>query len=178
MVSQQPTLTYGPPLPLHRQKRVRRWTLLLALAAVLASSWWWGPPAWHRAQALRAQGRCMTFAAPQGQVVYESDPAADPFARSEANAVTQPSPACWSAVQRTVPPPRSWSAGDESFEGLNSAFNPFATAPAYLHERSAGRGRRLVVAQLGSQLLGGKSHRVICCRVFEPATWRRDPALL
>jgi hypothetical protein len=118
----------------------------------------------------------MDFTSADSRVIYASDPAPDAFARTEANAMVQPAPACWVAFQRAVPPPVSLVPGASQF--FDSGFYPLAPAAVYMHWRSTGGRKRLVVAQFGEQGLNGKVHRVICCRVFEPATLRRDPVIL
>ena len=148
--------------------------LAVALVAVLACAWRWGPRAWDRAGALWAQRQCLVFAPPPGQDVYSSVARDDdPFSPT---VTVQAPPACWVVFRRGVSRPLAFPAA--AADGLDGPFQPYATAPAFLHGRDAGGGRRLVVAQVGEQLLAGKGHRVICCRVFEPATWRRDPVLL
>ena len=117
----------------------------------------------------------MQHVAPNGQVVYASDPAEEPFDRSEAKAVKQPPPSYWNAFRPELPPAPVRSVGEHF---LDSGFNPLAPAPVFLHRRSTSDSERLVVVLFGQQLLGGKSHRVLCHRVIRPATFTRGPATL
>lgn len=117
----------------------------------------------------------MQHVPPSGQVIYASDPAEDPFARSEAKAVKQPPPYYWIAFRRELPP-APIRTGGEHF--LDSGFDPLATAPVFLHRRSTSASERLVVVLFGQQLLGGKSHRVLCHRVVRLATFTRSPVTL
>lgn len=178
LMTEAPRLDYSPRLPpWHRRPSVRRWTVrLVLLAAVLLAGFRWGPPASRQVRLYLAQRRCLAYLAPAGQLIYSSDQA-DPFARDEANALKQAPPACWAALEAGIPAPVALPLNHEPY--LDSQFEPLADAPVFLHRRRVvGGAERMVVAQFGGQALGGKRHRVLCCRVIRPATLFHGPELL
>jgi hypothetical protein len=124
---------------------------------------------------LIAQHECLTFTGSNAAIVYAG--AEDPFAVNAPPPITSAAPACWTSLSGILPAPAGIprSANPANDGPVHRLLSP---APAYLHERSASNGERLVVAQLGEQALAGKIHRVICCRVFAPMGLRRDPVLL
>jgi len=175
----QPTsqLDYAPAPRWHQRRALKRWTIRAALlAAVLFSFFHWGPDAWNQLQTYRAQRQCLNYTPPQRQLIYADDPNPDPFARRDQNAFQQPAPACWTAIAANLPPPGALPPNPDPY--YDSNFFPLAKAPAFLHQRDAGNHQRLVVVLFGGQSLGGKDHRVICCRVIQPATLLHRPRLL
>jgi hypothetical protein len=70
-----PLLDYAEPPGWHRRPRVRRYAVVFAVIAMAAIGFWrWGPGLWRQTLYLRAQARCMNYAPPADQVVYEEDP--------------------------------------------------------------------------------------------------------
>ena len=73
-----------------------------------------------------------------------------------------------------VPPavaiPEQVAHPDGFYVVLDGPFSPMVSAPVFLHARTAGGATRMVVVEFGNQMLGGKGHRVLCCRVVAPAT--------
>ena len=171
-----PQLGYAQFVPWHRRKKIRhRIILLLLVAAAVSAGVRWGPRLWHRVHLYWAQRQCMNYFAPQGQLIYAS-PTGEAFTRIEANAFRQPPPACWVTLGASLPDPESFPKNAEP--GLDGQFDGLAPTPVFLHSRTSGGKNRLVVVQFGEQALGGKGHRVLCCRVVKPATLFRGPVLL
>lgn len=63
-----PVLDYGPPLPWHKRRRVRRAAILLAFALLILSAPWWGAPIWRHAKVLYWQRQCMNYKMPAGGI--------------------------------------------------------------------------------------------------------------
>jgi hypothetical protein len=171
-------LSYAPILPWHRRPLVRRRIAMFVLLTVaVVTLVWRGPWALQRANLLWVQRQCMNHPAPAEQVIYATDPTDDPFARTEERALKQPPPTYWTVYERSLPPPVSVVAGT-SLSPFDSSFDCTAPAPVFLHRRSAVGKERLIVMQFGGQILGGKAHQVVCCRVIQPAGITSGPTLL
>lgn len=142
------------------------------LAAGIFAVGRWGPSAWHHAQLLWSQRRCMSYVAPNGQLIYFSDP-------DDGTAILPSPPNCWLAVESGLPPPASLPPiRHYRSTGLRPVFGP-APAPVFLHRRSRGGGtERLVVVQCGDQRVLRTPTCVLCCRVIKPATLFHSPVLL
>lgn len=174
-----PQLDYAPrPLQWYRRPMLRRWVVRAALLAViLFAGFGWGPSTWRQVQLLNAQRQCMNYQAPASQLIYSSDPNPDEFARTESKAFHQTPPPFWSAMEASLPAPVSRPENPDPY--LDSGFSPLVAAPVFLHRRNApGKPERLIVVLFGNQPLGGKEHRVLCCRVIQPATLFHGPLLL
>jgi len=132
---------YARELPWYRRRRPRRWLLTCLLAALGVAAGRLVPVGWGYARAVYCQQRCLTYAAPPDQVVYEDDPveAAGLLAIGR-DYLPCPMLGDTPAAAVHVPPP--W-AGSPAWHGP-----PHARAVLYLHERrSPGGNRRLVAIQ-------------------------------
>ncbi len=130
------------PLPWHRRRAVRRWTVRVAfLAAGVFAVVRWGPSVWHHVQLLWSQRQCLAYSAPKDQLIYVSDPKSDTFTKAKA----QP-PNCWLAVEASLPPPASLPPDPhlvpawEGFTGFKGAGTPRlpTSLPHQRRQRAAG----------------------------------------
>lgn len=130
-------IAYAPPLPQHR-RRLRRWSLAMAAAALLVLSYWWGPRASYRARLSYFQWRCARHAAPPDPIIYSEYP---PDVQQMASAGTgyQPGPAGTGAV---------FSVPDDWSDFYGSLYPPGfrSRGTAFLHERRTPSGWPLLVS--------------------------------
>jgi hypothetical protein len=177
-VTTPPRLEYAPGAPLRRRRRVRQAVLLILLAGAALAGWMYGPRAWARAALLYAQHRCLTYAPPPDQIVYESaDPGKEELLTRPGYVALPTTGGPWgSGPAATVagfrPPPLA------DLEGRVGA--PLTGGPAavlFLHElRHAPTGRRLlVVVSRGASTWGPiTSPFDLQAIVFDVATIRTD----
>src|SRR5688500_18137090 len=67
-------LTYSPPLPWHRTRKVQRRVVSIVLVTVLiAATAWYSPRLWRRGKILHWQDKCLAYTAPADRVLYEED---------------------------------------------------------------------------------------------------------
>jgi hypothetical protein len=137
-------LDYAPLPPWHRRRRLRRWIILVLLAAALMPALWYRQPLWRRANLLYYGWQCGRYTAPADQLIFSTDPAdlarlgSDPryaiarrFNDTTFCLVASP-PKCWTRYYRA---------------GLNSRqFRPPGNAIAFLHTLRHKSGPQWLVA--------------------------------
>jgi hypothetical protein len=71
MVGARAQLEYAPGAPIRRRRRVRRVIALVFVVGLSVVVWRYHAVAWRQAKVLYHQHRCLTYAAPADQVVYD-----------------------------------------------------------------------------------------------------------
>jgi hypothetical protein len=152
---------------------------LLVLAA--AGLWLWrGPRAWDQAKLLYWQRQCLNYSPPEGQVVWEPDPAAAPTLLADAAHYIDGRRQVWlqpaSAAVRK--PPAPWVRLAPQI--VNEEFADCPLPLVYLHERRTTSGlRRLVAAYYCPELPhAGPYPFLLFCVVIEPASLSGTPRIL
>ena len=126
-------LDYSPPPPLHHRRKFRRWLLLAALLLFTASSYFWWNDLVLRCRLYYWQQKCLNYAPPPTQVVYENDPA------KAQRLTTQPYDSSQGVYLYLAP---EWAM----LYGLLSPPGRLPAATLFLHERRSPSGKRWLVA--------------------------------
>ncbi len=180
------SLEYAPIGPPRRQWIARAVAMSAGLAVAVAG-WRYGPAAWRQGWVLYWQHRCMTYAAPAEQVVYDEGPTAT--GRVAAGAAVwyaaSPRPAglavqAMASARRPPPPAAAVASADcwRQFGTLAPAWPWPDGAALFCHElRSVAGVRRLVIVQ---HVPTGNVERFVPgldvqVTVYQPATLLRPP---
>ena len=171
------------PVRRRRRRRLRALSIILLLVACFLA-WRYRGPIIERAQLLIDQRRCLTYAAPPNQIVYEANPnlgdalaAADPEYRKEpANVTTIFGVSAVPIVgtfRRMEPWERFNGALPRTASGPNWRPPNFQSVPIFLHERQAPPSQsRLVVIEMNF------ASKEITAKVIRPAAVWRAPEIL
>ncbi len=166
MIDPSTQLDYVKTPPLHRSARVRRWMVTAGFAALLMVALWLVPRSYRHVQLLKWQERCLTYAAPATEPVYDNDPA-------EAKRLL--------TLPRTyLADPRDGATFRLPIEWIQfymaAGFGPQSSGTVFLHQRSTPRGqRRLVAIDLVFNPLSHERIITMSERVLVPATPLRGP---
>jgi hypothetical protein len=95
------------PRPSAHQRVFGRLTLITVLSALVVLAWWWAPSVWPRLELVYWQYRCMAYAAPPNQVIFDSQVPCDVVPKE------------WSEFYRILSPPGFKSNGTVFLHGLN-----------------------------------------------------------
>jgi hypothetical protein len=172
-------LQYAAPA-FRRRHWARRIARFLVVIAMISSAWQWGPRAFVQIGYLRAQHRCMTYAPPVSEVVFESDPDAAALLAERCQEYHLAS--LYSAFGRGAPfshwrPPASHRP--KALDKLIPKFGFYGTAFMHAMRTPAGNERLVIISmgygasvELNGYGLGMGAH------VYTPASWRLGSAML
>lgn len=191
-----PPLDYAPTS--HPRRRWRRILLISLFLSIAIVSWHFRHPILSRSKLLVAQYRCMHYAAPPDELVYEEDMQRGDqlIARDPAHYIrarhfpmrympVSETPACrktpcWDALCDSFPAQVSnssigWSISKSGWYALPSPSDTgFWSIPIFLHQRRAKGGEnRLIVIDLE-----GTHGYNLTARVIRPASLTKGPQVL
>lgn len=160
------------PRPTWARRRGKRVALAAALCVLAAAGWWWRgdiKSAAVTAKLLYAQRQCMTFDAPDGQVVYDEDPARAQGLLGQPDYVSNPLPDGKTGALWWPKAVRAFPEADRYFSGTPNKGLMFQ------HERTTPGGRRVLVTAMIWPQAGISSDLGLGLRAVLPGTWKADP---
>ena len=161
MTRRSKQLDYGRPMAWHGRRRTQQAVLLFASLIVVTCLWFGGPVAWQhfeqiwsRWELIGWQNKCLAYAAPLHQIVYDDDPAA-----AERLLALDPQ----YRLFRWHPPFVAYCPA--VLRRFSATVADSGIGPVFMHERCSPAGhRRLVLVQLIP------SAAIACqCTVVSPA---------
>jgi len=174
-------LAYAAPPSRWRRRRLRLFLLALLLLLTVAGLWRWrGPWAREQAKLLYWQRQCLKYSPPDGQVVWEPDPAAAAKLLADPPHYFRPNLDAPSKVKAAYKPPAAWASFATRVESDGLGLDAKEVPLLYLHERRTRSGlRRLVVVHHFPELAHvGPAPFLFSCSVVEPASLTGTPRVL
>jgi hypothetical protein len=184
-------LEYAPGAPLRRRKRIRRVVTLILLLALVVPAYRYGPPAFRRIVLLYEQHRCLAYAAPADEIVYDEASPTTPARATQPGyamltvrlrtasvsaAVRQPAELV--AFAPNLPPVVAAQTGIGSGGRILPRSGALPTGGVlFLHElRNKAGHRRLAVVQRTPSEVGPFPYPFgLEVALYEPATFRAPP---